>query len=196
MNRSHRPYRLAVIVIALSAVAVSACSLPDDQVTTLDRSDLPPALRPAPSTTADADGMVVFAAGDVAVYWIRDRRLVPEGISFQSPPDPQRLSSLLEQGPGESIEAAGARSVVSGAGAIVAVSAVGDRIEVELAPSFAEVTGTDQSLALGQIVATMTTIPGISQVLFRQSGDVVDVPIQDGTLVRRPLTRADFSTLL
>ena len=67
-----------------------------------------------------------------------------------------------------------------------------DTVVVELA----EVTGPDQVLAIAQVVMTLTSLPGVDSVQFVRDDETVEVPLPDGTLVRRPLTAADYSSLL
>ena len=59
-----------------------------------------------------------------------------------------------------------------------------------------EVTGTDQVLAIGQIVMTLTSLPDVTSVRFVRDGETVAVPLPDGSLVRRALDPDDYSPLL
>jgi hypothetical protein len=69
-------------------------------------------------------------------------------------------------------------------------------VVVEVGGAFEDRTATDQALAVAQLVATLTTVPGVADVSLRRNGEVVDVPLPDGSLVRRPLVRADYVSLI
>ncbi|MDO9176000.1 MAG: GerMN domain-containing protein, partial [Actinomycetota bacterium] len=66
---------------------------------------------------------------------------------------------------------------------------------VDLAPEFSDVAPGDQVLALGQVVFTLTDLPGVGRVRFQISGDPVAVPLPDGTSTDDSVSRDDFSSL-
>lgn len=185
---------LAVAATLVAAAVTASCGVPEAGTTRIDRSELPEALRPTTSSTSTT--AVPGGPGAVAVYWISGERLVPEIIAFEAVPDVDRVVTLLERGPGGAARPEGARSVFSKADVILDATRDGDRVVVDLAPDFSEVTGSDQALAVGQIVATLTSVPGVAQVVFRQDGETVEVPVPDGSLASGPLTREDYASLL
>ena len=188
------PRRLAATaVLACLVLGGGACGIPEGTATPIDDKDLPAALRGTSTTTTPSSP--TGSPSDVSVYWIRERRLVPESISFEKAPSVDRLLSLLERGPGSGA-GTGTRSLVSQDDVVTGAERDGALVSVDLAPAFSQVAGPDQALALGQIVATLTTIPGVEGVSFRQSGEPVEVPIADGTVVKRPLGRPDVVPLI
>ncbi len=60
----------------------------------------------------------------------------------------------------------------------------------------AEFEGTDDSAVvaqrMAQVVFTLTTIPHVTEVLFRQEGKAIPAQTGDGELVTRPVMKADF----
>ena len=52
---------------------------------------------------------------------------------------------------------------------------------VELAEDFNQIPTTDQRLAIGQLVLTLTGLPGVDQVRFRLNGVDLAVPLPGGT---------------
>ena len=185
-------------VAATAVVCVlAACGVPQGEVTVIDSEELPAALRASStvsSTALPADPNV--EQGDVKVFWIQDKLLVSEAITFETTPDVERVISLLERGPSSTERTSEVRSAVSQSEVIRGVTRDGNRVTVELSEDFAEVAGSDQVLALGQIVMTLASVPGVSDVEFRRSGEPLEVPVPNGSLVRRALTRGDYISLL
>ena len=177
------------LAVSLMAV-VAACGVPSREVEPIDRQDLPDSLRaPASTTTSSLDGAEIAAA---AVYWIKGDELVRESVLFEAGPDVDRLLALLERGPARGGDAQSVRSAISDSDAIVCTSERDGEVVVELD----EVTGTDQVLAIGQIVMTLTSLPDVTSVRFVRDGETVAVPLPDGSLVRRALDPDDYSPLL
>ena len=186
--------RSAVIALAISVVA--GCGVPGGDATPIASDDLPAALRTSTTSSTALPSDETGKSGAVTVYWIRDKLLVPEAIEFESVPDVERVVSLLERGPTSTERAPEVRSAVSQARVIRSVARDDERVIVELSDDFSEVVGSDQVLALGQIVATVTAVPGVTEVEFQRGGESLEVPVPDGSLVQRPVTRADYVSLL
>jgi spore germination protein GerM len=130
------------------------------------------------------------------VYWIRDDQLVGATTSSGVAPELTRIVATLERGPGSADDRGAERSAVSRGDVVDEITQDDAQVTIELDDAFAEVAGSDQVLALGQIVMTLTSIPTVGSVVFRQGGRPLDVPLPDGTLVRRPVLRADYASLV
>lgn len=184
---AHRARAAAAMGVAVLALVLGGCGVPESQLDAIDRDDLPAGLREPSTTTTSVGGDEVVVA---AVHWIRGKELVPESVLFEAGPDVGRLLAVLERGP--SADAGGVRSAISDGDAIVEVTERDGTAVVELA----EITGPDQVLAVGQLVLTLTSLPGVDEVRIVRDGETVEVPLPDGSLVRRPLTAEDYSSLL
>jgi hypothetical protein len=57
-------------------------------------------------------------------------------------------------------------------------------------------SGTESRRAVGQIVLTATSLPGVREVLLTRQGAPVDAPLPDGQLTSLPLTAADYEAHL
>ena len=57
-------------------------------------------------------------------------------------------------------------------------------------------SGAESRRAVGQIVLTATSVPGVRAVLLTATGNRVDAPLPDGQLTSAPLTAADYEILL
>lgn len=181
---------------AMLTVPIAACGVPEDGLIAIEPSELPDALHPSSTSTTALPLEAHDDSGYTDIYWIRENQLVPEPIGFAATPSLERVASILERGPGSADRSVPERSAVSQGEVIAALARDGDRVTVELGPAFAEVAGSDQVLALGQIVITLTSVPGVGSVSLRQAGKPLEVPLPDGTLVRRPLVRDDYSSLI
>jgi hypothetical protein len=98
---------------------------------------------------------------------------------------PQALLDELAVGPTDAQNAAGLRSVLTGAdSAAVVVEATPDRsfVAVQLADEVAGLTGAEQLLGIGQIAVTLGAA-GAERIEFVDtSGNVLGVPLPDGTV--------------
>lgn len=188
-GRRHARATVAAAATVVVTVVSAACGVPDAGITVIDPEELPPELRGVTTTSSPPteDGVPAVAA----VHWIRDRRLVREAVLFESGPSAERLLALLERGPVGSSPGDGARSALS-AGDVSVRSHDRGVVTVELR----DLDDPDQVLAVGQVVLTLTSLPGVDAVRFTSRGAPVEVPLPDGTLVARDLTEGDYESLL
>ncbi len=84
---------------------------------------------------------------------------------------------------------------LSDAEVIRSVDTARGRATVDLDESFSDLSGTDQLIALAEIVYTATGRPGIGQVTFTLDGKPVEVTRADGSLTSDPLARSDYLEL-
>jgi len=100
----------------------------------------------------------------------------------------------LESGPTDSESLLGLRSALTDLAAIDDVDIEGSTAFIDLNESFTTLGGSDQVIAIAQFVFTVTEWPSVDQLVVRVDGEQVEVPRDDGTLTRDPLTRADYSS--
>jgi spore germination protein GerM len=55
--------------------------------------------------------------------------------------------------------------------------------------------GTEQLIALAEIVYTATARPGVGQVSFTLEGEPIEIPRGDGSLTSDAVTRGDYREL-
>jgi spore germination protein GerM len=198
MNRRLVPGAL-LAAVALS-LAVTGCGVPSDkQYSAVQRNDIPFGIADTtttsttttlpPVTTVPPVTTTTVPADNVTLYFISNNKLLPVPRPLTKPVGPEQVAVALQKGPDEKDLPAGLRSAVP-AGAISGVNVAGGVAKVDLAPSFitptagAEqppITPADQSLAFGQIVLTLTSRPGIGQVLFTVQGQPVLPILGDGS---------------
>lgn len=176
----------ALIVLLL---LLPACGVPvDDQPRALDPAQAPFGVLEQPSAAPAGDGRV-------ALYFIRDDRVVLQPRAVLESTDIRALLDLLLAGPTPEQVAAGTRSAIPtslevqdvevGPSGVAVVTLGGDDPQVGTSP-----------LSFAQIVATLTA-PGRAQaVRFRLDGEDLQVPRGDGSLTDEPLDRGDYAQVL
>ncbi|HEY1282673.1 MAG TPA: GerMN domain-containing protein [Acidimicrobiales bacterium] len=188
-----------VAAVALS-LAVAGCGVPSDkQYSAIQRNDIPFGIADTtttsttttlpPVTTVPPVTTTTAPTDNVTLYFISNNKLLPVPRPLTKPVGPDQVAVALQKGPDEKDLPAGLRSAVP-AGAISAVNVAGGVAKVDLAPLFITptvgpeqppITPADQSLAFGQIVLTLTSRPGVGQVLFTVQGQPVLPILGDGS---------------
>ncbi|MGK2929385.1 MAG: GerMN domain-containing protein [Acidimicrobiales bacterium] len=110
-----------------------------------------------------------------------------------------RLSSVLDElidGPVAREAQDGLRSAVPATTDVLAVTVDGATAVVDLSSEFASIGGEQELLAVGQMVLTVTTFPGVRRVLLRLDGRPTDLPLPDGSFVDGPVVLRDYAGLL
>jgi hypothetical protein len=67
--------------------------------------------------------------------------------------------------------------------------------EVELSPS-TSISADRLPMAVGQVVMSLTSVPGVARVVLLSSGTRLQVPLPGGALTTRAVTSADYGDLL
>ncbi len=112
-----------------------------------------------------------------------------------APVDASSVLATLLAGPSNAEAFSGITSDIPAGTSIRSVHVSANTATVDLTDDFATATGQSQILAIAQIVYTVTQVPGILQVSFELGGVATEVPSSDGTLLTRPVTRSDYSSL-
>ncbi len=205
--------RLIAIVVSLGAVIVS-CGIPDSgSVSKIPDKDVGGLSETLPTTTTSTTPPVKIettipvetsppttaAVEDVTLYFISGGQLVP----VPAPPIAkgaranQILSALQAGVPKEG--SLGVRTAVPGPALPITATEDGSGVAtVDLPLGFYDqFSPEDQVLVIGQIVFTLTEIPGIGQVLFKQSAQLIGVNRVSGLSdPNQPLARRDYESLL
>lgn len=135
----------------------------------------------------------------VLVWLVDEGRLVPEPTSegCEQPPEPvvDRLLADLTAGPSDEARADGLSTAIPPESRLVlfGISAGTAEIDIET-PS--EISADRLPGAVGQIVLTVTSVPGVSSVVLVSDGKPVQVPLPGGALSAGPVTDQDYISLL
>jgi hypothetical protein len=145
---------------------------------------------PSPGVTSSPSA----GASAVRVYFVRGSRL--EAVE-RSAPDAASATvlDLLTAGPSRPEVLGGLRTAVAPT-ALVSRDArvVGSTVEVVLAREFTAVSGSNQLLAVAQVVWTLTERPGVTAVRFSAAGTPIEVPTDAG-LTDQPVDRDDYRSV-
>lgn len=185
MRRSLRHLGVAALMIAVTGCSLSPQAEPrvvgPDAVPfrLLDR-DAPP-LVPRPSGGQTETARVCF---------LSDGKLLPVGRSLPAPVTPTAAVAALAAPP------APLRTAIGDPGTIRAIEVIAGIAHVDLDGRVSTVSSEEQLLAVAQIVCTLTTRPGIGQVVFTLDSAPVDVPRADGSLASSTVSRDDYEALL
>ena len=156
-----------------------------------------------PSTTPTATGLTLTTPTpatlivDVAldVYLVDRTGIAP----IRRPAIEASVASAIEAlraGPQSSDTDRGLRSAVPTTDMIVGAGLTDGTATVELASSFLTLPGTEQVLAIAQIVFTVTSVPGVVRVDFTLDGQPLAVPRADGQPASGAVSRQDYASLL
>jgi spore germination protein GerM len=184
--------RRAIAGLVLLAVA-TACGVPlDSHASATDAADVPYGLvANSTSTTVTANGPT-----PVTVFLVADNRLVPVTRRVSGPLDAAEALRELASPLTPEETADGLRRAFGDTDLLGAVERNGAEVAVELLAGFDRLPSREQVLSLGQIVYTLTGLPGIERVRFTRDGEPLDVPTADATLTSGPLGRAEYGELL
>lgn len=189
--------RCAFTVLALACTSTVACGIPEEgDVQSIDPANIPYELNAtttsttfappiAPTSIPAADGSQPTPSIElVSLFFISGSRVVPITQLLLSPATPgQVLASLVEGLPPGDV-AAGLRTAIPDESAFEIVVERGIA-RVELPPALTSaIPGSEQRLAIAQIVMTLTRRAGIGQVVFTSSGRPQSVPRGPGDLTQ------------
>lgn len=186
----------SALVVALAvALALAACGVPlDNDARTVGDEDVPfglldPDRRPA--VVAPPDGRRTV---EIHLYSPDDEKLVPVSRRVAEV-DPQDVLVELTLEPTEAEVATGLRNPLADSETALESTLSRGVLTVELSEAFGTLSGSDQLVAIAQIVYTSTGRPGIGRVQFRSEGEPTDILLGDGTLTTEPVSRDDYPDL-
>jgi hypothetical protein len=186
-----------VLGLVLSA---TACGIPTGEAPeTIAPSDIPYGLTSTtPTRTSETSPPPL--SDDPRIYLVAaDDVLVPRGRAVEGGTAEERLNRLVDElaaGPssaelGEQLSTALPPDVRLSVTAIEEDTAVIDLTGSENAPS-----GLESRRAVGQVVLSATSVPGIGAILLTRDGVPVEPPLPSGELTSAPLTAEDYAALL
>lgn len=186
---------LRATLVAALLVLVSGCGVPTDEgAQTAPAGEVPFGLLDEERQPAVGDDLAsrvtvgVYLHFDDGGLLIRVERRVADT-------DLGTLVEELEREPDTMEAAVGLRSALTDIDAVVSTDREGDLATIDLAPDFGEISGSDQLVALAQIVFTVTDRPGIDRVNFTLDGAAVEIPTGSGSLTSGTVTRDDYQDL-
>lgn len=190
---ARRRWSIRVLSVALALGGLTSCGLPPNgEVDRVTKNDVPFGLlsTAAPGQTPQPTGPVV------SVYLVRNDHLDATARHVAHGNIPENSVRLLLLGPLPAEATRGLTSDVPTGTRLVSLDLNGSVAAVDLSSEFGTVGGSDQVLAVAQIVYTLTASRYINAVVFSINGQPIEVPDGSGSLSDGPMRRADYSRLL
>lgn len=182
----------ALAVLALAACGVPATS-PPTAITDVPYNLMETAgpLTPLPSTPARRGPFI---------YWVNaaDQLIALEaGMTTSEAPDTvAAVLTRLAEGPNERERESGLASALGPDVSLTVNSIQGNRADIDITIGPPGPSARRLPLAVGQIVLSLTSVPGVDSVWLMSGGTPIEAPLPDGALTARPLTAQDFTALV
>lgn len=182
---------VGVTSVMLLGALLSGCGVQSEgEATSADISfiDLSPSAEPAGSTN--------LSTSSATIYLVRDQALVAVRRSLPAPLTVASVLDAIADGPTDSEQTKGLRTALLSP--LVMESVIVDRVggaSVRLGAEPTQSGAAELVLAFGQIVTTITALPGVHSVHFDVDGEALSVPRGDGSLASGALTAADYAEL-
>lgn len=179
-----------LLIAMLAVLLLAGCGVtPDDKPRALDPGNAPFNVFESPRAEEPQ------GRGRVALYFVRNDRVVFTSRAVESSTSTEDLLVLLLKGPTPEQIAEGTGTRLP-AGLTVESVEVGSNGVAVVTLGDNETLNTTQPLGFAQIVATLTAPGRADAVRFRADGVDLPVPTGTGVLSDEPLTREDYAELL
>jgi hypothetical protein len=190
-------------------LTLSACAVPNSgSYSQVAPEDIPFGLN-APQTTLPQttttvfdptiiDSLPIAVSEPIDLFFISNSRIIKVQRNVGSPANPSQALSSLVEGPSSSPEFVGLRTALPTT-FVASVDVIRGVAQVDATRAFLDsLSGLDQKLAIAQIVLTLTSRPGVGQVLFSVDGKLISVPRGRGDSVSSgvAVTFDDYSSLI
>ncbi len=183
--------------MVLLAAAGGGCGVgADGTARAIDPAKVPPGLGSTSSTTTILDDQTDIDLTQPAELWfVRADRLVAVDRRVPIGTAPAYLLEELLKGPTPAERNLSLRSALLDLDLFKSARQSSGVVTVDLTENFSGLPSTEQLLAVGQIVGSLTSLPGVGLVSFRLAGSPVDVPVGDGSQAPGPVSREDYDEL-
>jgi hypothetical protein len=181
--------------------SLAGCGLPGGgEVQTVEREAVPYRLLDSGPSSGVGTAEVPVPRLVPVVFWLdAEDRVAPaasEGSCTDAPEElVERLLAELAAGPGEGARAAGRSTALPPETNLEVVEIADGIAQVELSPG-AAISADRLPIAVGQVVLSVTSSPEVVRVVFRTSGEAVQVPLPGGALTTRPVSADDYAVLV
>lgn len=181
----------ALVAVVLGA---TACGIPTASAPTpIAKSDVPYHLLNPPTTTTTVPGTAPAVGVAEQIFLVAPSgNLVAATREVAVPASLTQVTGALLAGPTTTESASGIQSFLSRTGVQVALTTATGVATVDFTSNPIQVVGPDQTLAISQVVYTLTQQPGVTGVSFEIAGKAIEVPTAAGVQVPGPVARADY----
>jgi spore germination protein GerM len=180
-----------LVALVVLAALVGACGVSTEtEPRAIDADDVPFGL--TEEASASSTTLPATSAAPV-VYLTNGTTIVPVERPDARPVTARRLLRSLLRGPTPADRDAGLRSALPSSVSLRSVTLDGAVATVDLGGPLTELIGTEQALAIAQLVFTVTELRGVRGLRLRLDGDAIAVPVRGGTLTTSPVGRDDVA---
>ncbi|MEU4555340.1 sporulation and spore germination protein [Micromonospora violae] len=179
------------LVVLAGAALLTGCSIPTDDAPRVVQAPRGPSHSSAPVDTTAPPGRAAET-----LCFVRDNRVISFVRRVDQPPTIEDQLRHLLAGPTAAERATDLTSALPGAVNAAGVTVTGREARVVVDTPGEDAGRSDEVLAFGQIVCTLTSRDDVTTVTFSRDGRPLGVPRADGSLSEQPLTRADFAPLI
>ena len=197
--------RLSIWLVAV----LTSCAVPSSgsyqKVSSADIPfglDAPQTTIPQTTTTVpdstSTESLPIAVSEPIDLFFISNSRIIKVQRNVASPANPSQALSSLVEGPSTSPEFVGLRTALPTT-FTAKVDVTRGVAQVDATRAFLNsLSGLDQKLAIAQIVLTLTSRPGVGQVLFSVEGKFISVPRGRGDSVASGIavTFDDYASLV
>ena len=199
-----------VVLPSMLLIAVlSSCAVPSSgSYQQVSNADIPFGLS-SPQTTIpqttttlsdpnSTESLPIAVSEPVDLFFISNSRIIKVQRNVASPANPAQALSSLVEGPSTSPEFVGLRTALPTT-FTAKVDVIRGVAQVDATRAFLNsLSGLDQKLAIAQIVLTLTSRPGVGQVLFSVEGKLISVPRGRGDSIASgvAVTFDDYASLI
>lgn len=185
--------------LVATVLVLSACGVPRDGAVQVVPADEVPFGLASASPDAGGTGELPPFAGSPVVYLLDDDRLVGSALSGAS--DDPRLAldqvvAALTAGPSATARDNGIGTALPPSLELTITGLRGGLATVDLGGGDAFNVGEQGPLVVGQVVLSVTSVPGVDRVRLTRRDQPVDAQLADGVLTGRPLVPADYRQLV
>lgn len=187
-----------VVVLASLFVVLAGCGVPiQSEPVPITSAAVPTRLQGSPGAPTVTPSATPGRPA-VQVNFVRDDKLVAlvRDTAATSPTD--QLAGVVDAllaGPTETEQAGGVTTALPPGIGLTVVDVQGNRVDLQLSGETDGRSATENVLAVGQIVLSVTALPTVDQVSFSRDGAPVEALLADGALTAEPLTAADYEPL-
>jgi hypothetical protein len=183
-----------------AAAALAGCGVPTGGAPDrIAASDIPYELA-SPSSGAPVATSSPARDDRPRVYLVNtDNVLVPSGRDVSGATTRERLDDLLGQlaaGPTSGEREDKLTTALPPRISLSVTSLDGGTATIDFSATSTSPAGEATRRAVGQIVLTATSLPGVTAVLLTHDGEQLEAPLLSGELTTAPLTTADYDRLL
>lgn len=179
---------MRILVAGALVLVLAGCGIPLD-----DGPREPDNPRPYRSGTATAPGV---GSALERLCLIKDNLIARTLRRVPTARTPSEQLLDLFAGPSAAEQADGYTSALTGTAITPVLTLDGGAATVEIGDWTEHGPRSDEVLAFGQIVCTLTTRPEIGTVAFTSGGEPLSVPREDLSLSNGPLTVVDYDQLI